>query len=135
VVYSSTLFFLTLLLRRRQSDHIILSTRNLKTFQSLETLYASFPPTQPKLILAYPASLSFGFSRRLFIDQFASVPGNVVLLSGKGEPDSLSRYLWEKWNEGQAPGNKWGEGGIGEEVAADLQLQVKVCFILCFLTC
>jgi cleavage and polyadenylation specificity factor subunit 2 len=100
--------------------------RNLKMFQSLDTIHAAFPPAQPKLILAYPASLSFGFSRRLFVDQFASVPGNVVLLTGKGEPNSLSRWLWERWNDSQEPGNKWGEGGLGAEVALDEQRRVTV---------
>jgi cleavage and polyadenylation specificity factor subunit 2 len=101
--------------------------RNLKAFQSLDTVLAAFPPAQPKLILAYPASLSFGFSRRLFVDQFASVPGNVVLLTGKGEPNSLARWLWERWNDRQEPGNKWGEGGVGTEVSLDEQRRVTVC--------
>ena len=51
----------------------------------------------PKLILAVPTSFSHGQSRSSFAD-FAAVPDNVILLTGRGGEGTLGRMLFEHWN-------------------------------------
>lgn len=73
-----------------------------------------------------PASLSHGPSRVLFAD-FAAVPDNVVLLTGRGEEGTLGRELFERWNNSQRAEDKWDKGKLGNNVMLDgtLQLQVR----------
>lgn len=66
----------------------------------------------PKLILAVPASLSHGPSRHVFCD-FAAIPGNVILLTGRSEEGTLGRVLFDKWNARQRAEDKWDKGKIG----------------------
>lgn len=67
----------------------------------------------PKLVLAVPTTMSHGPSRFLFT-AMASNPGNVVLLTNRGEDDTLARDLYSRWEMNQADGAKWGHGKIGE---------------------
>jgi len=85
------------------------------------------PPSHAKLILAAPASLSYGFSRRIFAS-FATDPGNVVLLTSRGEPGSLTRWLFERWQGSQPPQSKWGNeaGKIGGPVELGESIDLAV---------
>ena len=69
--------------------------------------------------------LSHGPSRHLFCD-FAAVPDNVVLLTGRGEEGSLGRVLFDKWNDAQRPEDKWDQGKIGRNVMMDGVLKLRV---------
>ena len=80
----------------------------------------------PKLILAVPSSLSHGPSRALF-SEFAEIPDNVVLLTGRGEEGTLGRNLFERWNNSQRDDTKWDRGKIGNNVMMDGSLQLTVC--------
>lgn len=72
-----------------------------------------------------PASLSHGPSRSLFAD-FASIPDNVVLLTSRGEEGTLSRVLFDKWNNAQRAEDKWDKGKIGSNVMMDGTLSIEV---------
>lgn len=80
------------------------------------------------MILAVPASLSHGPSRALFSD-FAAVPDNVVLLTGRSEDGTLGRNLFDHWNNSQREDSKWDKGKIGSNVMMDgaMKLQVYHC--------
>lgn len=66
----------------------------MQTYPSFPT--PSNPNPTPKLILAVPSSLSHGPSRELFAE-FAKVPGNLVVLTARGEVGSLSRSLFDRY--------------------------------------
>ncbi|KAF9076851.1 beta-lactamase-like protein [Rhodocollybia butyracea] len=100
--------------------------KHLEFFPNPQALIQKYPSKDPKLILAVPASLSHGPSRQLFCD-FAAVPDNVVLLTGRSEPGTLGRVLFDRWNEGQRTETKWDNGKIGSNIMLDgtLKLQMK----------
>lgn len=81
---------------------------------------------EPKLILAVPASLSHGPSRALFSD-FAAVPDNVVLLTGRSEDGTLGRNLFDHWNNSQREDSKWDKGKIGSNVMMDGAMKLQAC--------
>ncbi|KAF7352630.1 Cleavage and polyadenylation specificity factor subunit 2 [Mycena venus] len=80
-----------------------------------ESLVKRYASSDPKLILAVPATLSHGPSRNLFV-HFAAVPNNVVLLTSRGEEGTLARMLFNKWNDSQRADDKWDKGRIGRNV-------------------
>lgn len=107
---------------------IYLLSRFLEFFPNPQALLQTYSSKDPKLILAVPASLSHGPSRHLFSD-FAAVPDNVVLLTGRSEEGTLGRDLFEKWNDSQRPDDKWDKGKIGSNIMMDGVLKLRVCFI------
>ena len=88
-------------------------------------LLQTYSSKDPKLILAVPASLSHGPSRLLFAD-FAAVPDNVILLTGRGEKGTLGRMLFERWNNSQRPEDKWDKGKLGNSMMLDGSLELRV---------
>ena len=72
----------------------------------------TYSSNDPKQILAVPASFSHGPSRSLFAD-FAAVPDNVILLTGRGEEGTLGRMLFDRWNRSQRSEDKWDKGKLG----------------------
>ncbi|KAF7355476.1 Cleavage and polyadenylation specificity factor subunit 2 [Mycena sanguinolenta] len=90
----------------------------LEFFPNPESLVKRYASSDPKLILAVPASLSHGPSRSLFVN-FAAVPNNVVLLTSPGEEGTLARVLFTKWNDSQRADDKWDKGKIGRNVMLD----------------
>ena len=103
----------------------ILLFRHLEFFPSPQALLQTYSSKAPKLILAVPASLSHGPSRQLFVE-FAAVPDNVVLLTGRGEEGTLGRYLFDKWNDAQRGDDKWDKGKIGRNIMMDGTLKLVV---------
>ena len=103
-----------------------LLSRHLEFFPHPQALLQTYSSKDPKLILAVPASLSHGPSRHLFSD-FAAVPDNVVLLTGRSEEGTLGRDLFNKWNDRQRADDKWDKGKIGSNVMMDGALRLKVC--------
>ncbi|KIK43361.1 hypothetical protein CY34DRAFT_803861 [Suillus luteus UH-Slu-Lm8-n1] len=97
----------------------------LEFFPSPQSLLQTYSSKEPKLILAVPASLSHGPSRLLFSD-FAAVPDNVVLLTSRGEEDTLGRILFDKWNNSQRGDDKWDKGKIGSNVMMDGAMTLKM---------
>ncbi|KIJ56611.1 hypothetical protein M422DRAFT_22765 [Sphaerobolus stellatus SS14] len=97
----------------------------LEFFTSPGALTARYPSSKPKLILAVPASLSYGSSRTLFAD-FVSNPGNVVLLTSRAEPGTLAHTLFEKWNQRQDEHEKWDKGNIGPLVELNESATIKL---------
>lgn len=91
----------------------------------------TYSSKDPKLILAVPASLSHGPSRAIF-SEFAEIPDNVVLLTGRSEDGTLGRALFDKWNDSQREDAKWDRGKIGNNVMMDgsLHLEVRNCWVL-----
>ncbi|KAJ7638939.1 beta-lactamase-like protein [Roridomyces roridus] len=90
----------------------------LEFFPNPQALIHRYSSTDPKLILAVPASLSHGPSRNLFVN-FASIPNNVVLLTSRSEEGTLGRLLFNKWNDSQRADDKWDKGKIGSNVMMD----------------
>ncbi|KAJ7240326.1 beta-lactamase-like protein [Mycena haematopus] len=90
----------------------------LEFFPNPDSLVKRYASSDPKLILAVPASLSHGPSRSLFVN-FAAIPNNVVLLTSQGEEGTLARALFNKWNDSQRPDDKWDKGKIGRNVMLD----------------
>lgn len=99
--------------------------RHLEFFPSPQALIQKYSSKDPKLILAVPASLSHGPSRHLFCD-FAAVPDNVVLLTGRGEEGTLGHALFNKWNDSQRPDDKWDKGKIGSNIMMDGALKLQI---------
>jgi cleavage and polyadenylation specificity factor subunit 2 len=85
----------------------------------------TYSSKDPKLILAVPASLSHGPSRNFFYD-FAAVPDNVVLLTGRGEEGTLGNALFNRWNDAQRPEDKWDKGKIGRNIMMDGVIKLRV---------
>lgn len=88
-------------------------------------LLSKYSLNTPKLVLAVPATMSHGPSRFLFT-AMANTPGNVVLLTNRGEDDTLARDLYTRWEAEQADGAKWGQGKIGEVTALSGPLEIEM---------
>ncbi|KAG6812985.1 hypothetical protein H0H92_014916 [Tricholoma furcatifolium] len=99
--------------------------KHLEFFPNPQALLQTYSSKDPKLILAVPASLSHGPSRNLFAD-FAAVPDNVVLLTGRSEEGTLGRDLFEKWNDSQRVDDKWDKGRIGSNIMMDGVLKLRM---------
>ncbi|KZT29349.1 hypothetical protein NEOLEDRAFT_593368 [Neolentinus lepideus HHB14362 ss-1] len=99
--------------------------RHLEIFPSPQHLMQTYSSKDPKLILAVPASLSHGPSRVIFSD-FAAIPDNVVLLTGRSEEGTLGRILFDMWNNAQRVDDKWDRGKIGSNIMMDGVLQLKM---------
>jgi hypothetical protein len=118
---SSALFVISLL-------RISSFRRHLEFFPNPQALIQRYSSTDPKLILAVPASLSHGPSRNLFVN-FAAIPNNVVLLTSRSEEGTLGRILFDKWNNSQRPDDKWDKGKIGSNIMMDGEISLVVCAI------
>lgn len=103
-------------------------SRHLEFFPNPQVLLETYSSKDPKLILAVPASFSHGPSRSLFAD-FATVPGNVILLTGRGEEGTLGRVLFERWNKSQRAEDKWDKGKLGSNVMLDGSLELRVSLL------
>ncbi|GAA5860663.1 hypothetical protein JCM3774_006244 [Rhodotorula dairenensis] len=99
---------------------------NLRIFSSLAEIGTAIPPAVPKLILTVPSTLSYGYSRALFLD-FARNPLNLVLLTGLSEPGTLARWLAKEiWEPQQDVGAKYGQGKVGKEVKMDQIIELEM---------
>ncbi|EIW82350.1 hypothetical protein CONPUDRAFT_54247 [Coniophora puteana RWD-64-598 SS2] len=98
---------------------------HLEFFPNPDALLQTYSSKDPKIILAVPASLSHGPSRSLFVD-FAAVPDNVVLLTGRGEEGTLGQILFGRWNDSQRADDKWDKGKIGRNVMMDGAMRLKM---------
>lgn len=72
--------------------------------------------------------MSHGASRALF-SEFSEIPGNVVLLTGRGEEGTLGRILFDRWDNYQREEYKWDRGKIGSNVMMDGSLNLNVSAI------
>ncbi|KAF8312281.1 hypothetical protein DL93DRAFT_2126087 [Clavulina sp. PMI_390] len=99
-----------------------LKFRHLEYFTSPAALLAEYPKSKPKLVLVVPASLSHGPSRELFAE-FAKMSGNLVMLTARGEPGSLSRMLYDRW---RLASGLDGTAGEGASVGAPVNLRGEV---------
>ncbi|KAF8897717.1 beta-lactamase-like protein [Infundibulicybe gibba] len=104
---------------------LALRFKHLEFFPNPQTLLQIYSSKDPKLILAVPASLSHGPSRNLFSD-FAAVPDNVVLLTGRSEEGTLGRVLFDEWNDRQRLDDKWDKGKIGSNIMMDGVLRLRM---------
>lgn len=80
--------------------------------------------------------MSYAPSRSLFTS-IAQQPGNVVLLTGRGEEGSLARGLFEQWDDEQDKAAKFGAGKVGERkvLKSELDLEVRDGLHEVILTC
>ncbi|EFP74372.1 uncharacterized protein PGTG_00328 [Puccinia graminis f. sp. tritici CRL 75-36-700-3] len=70
---------------RDQNDQGPLRLRHIRFFNSVEALEAELPIRQPKVILAVPLSMEYGFSRAMFT-RIAGVEGNLIILTSLSSP-------------------------------------------------
>ncbi|KAE8233183.1 hypothetical protein CF326_g1779 [Tilletia indica] len=100
-----------------------LEFRYLRVFTSIEAMDEVIPLNTPKVVMAVPPSLTHGPSRRL-VQRFADKEDDVIVLTHRGEPESLARWLWNQWDdrgEGLGKGGKgeWMKGKVGSEVGLE----------------
>ncbi|KAF8759782.1 Cleavage and polyadenylation factor 2 C-terminal [Rhizoctonia solani] len=94
---------------------LALRFKHLEIFPSPDALVSRYPSSMPKLLLVVPATLSHGNSRRIFAE-FASVPGNAVILSTPSEPGTLANTLFNEWNLGQSDNERFGHGSMNSKI-------------------
>ncbi|KAF8261769.1 beta-lactamase-like protein [Lactarius quietus] len=104
---------------------LALRFKHLEFFPNPQVLLQTYSSKDPKLILAVPASFSHGPSRLLFAD-FAAIPDNVILLTGRSEEGTLGRRLFERWNDSQRAEDKWDKGKLGRNVMLDGSLELRL---------
>lgn len=107
--------------------YLLNNRRFVEFFTNPDQVVDKFSSRDPKLILAIPASLSHGASRSLFAS-FATVPGNVVVLTGRAEQGTLTRFLMDRWEAGQEDSQRWQDGKLGEPIALDRPIKLEVCY-------
>ncbi|PKI82866.1 hypothetical protein MVES1_003682 [Malassezia vespertilionis] len=84
----------------------------LRYYSSVDAMKAALTHSQPKVVVATPASITHGPARALLSD-FLPNPESLVLLLSRGEPGSVMRTLWERWNTQQEDGDAWRRGKVG----------------------
>ncbi|WFD22822.1 hypothetical protein MEQU1_001499 [Malassezia equina] len=97
----------------------------LRHFASVEALHQALAPSQVKVVLATPPALSHGLSRQL-LPEFLNDPGSLLVLTGRGDPNSLVRTLWERWNATQADAAAWRTGRVGTPATLGGQLSYEL---------
>ncbi|KAF8338964.1 beta-lactamase-like protein [Cantharellus anzutake] len=121
--------------QRRRNDYEddlvnpALRLRYLECFSSPDAVTRKYPSNMPKLILAVPLNLSHGPSRQFFTE-LASVTGNLLVLTSRGDPGTLTRLLYDQWHAAQKNDHtlKVGEpiDGTGEVLNVVLRLKVPL---------
>jgi cleavage and polyadenylation specificity factor subunit 2 len=99
--------------------------RHVEIFPTIEALRSRYRANVPKVVIAAPASLAYGFSRRLLAD-FAEAQGNLIILTSEGEEGSLARQLFDVWNDRQKGDRKYGVGTVGEAEFIDQKMDLNV---------
>lgn len=107
------------------SEYGALDFSHVKFFSTPDDLLKAFPEDRPKMVLAIPPAMSHGPSRVLF-SSMAQVPGNVVLLTDRGEDDTLARDLFNRWEDQQDDSAKFGMGKIGEVKTLEGDLTIEM---------
>jgi cleavage and polyadenylation specificity factor subunit 2 len=105
----------------------------LKIFTSIEEFESSIPSTTRKLVLTVPSTLSYGYSREMFLKSSQN-PLNLILLTSNSEQSgSLTRWLVEQvWEPAQQSeeGIRYGMGKVGKEVQMNQQIELEVSLSL-----
>ena len=97
----------------------------LRFYSSVDALRDALPASQPKLVLATPPALSHGLARQL-LPEFLSDPEAMVLLTSRGDPSSLGRTLWDRWNAAQPDVEAWHTGHVGVPVSVGGHLALEL---------
>ncbi|CEH15349.1 mRNA cleavage and polyadenylation factor II complex, subunit CFT2 (CPSF subunit) [Ceraceosorus bombacis] len=105
-----------------------LEFKYLRVFSSLEAMDTAIPASVAKVILSVPLSLTHGPSRAL-LARFEKNVEDIVILTQRGEPGSLGRWLYDRWEWGQEEGAKWGRSAVGKEIRLqqDQTCEIKLC--------
>jgi cleavage and polyadenylation specificity factor subunit 2 len=97
----------------------------LRIFSSLAAMDEVVSPSDAKVVLAWPPSLTHGPSRKLFA-RMAGNEKDVVILTQHGQAGSLGRDLFEKWESKQETSAHWGRGKVGSAVPINDSLEVEI---------
>lgn len=115
--------------RQRDGNQGPLAFRHVRFFPTAESLMDAFPRDAPKLVVAVPMTMSYGPSR-LFFKSMAADEGNVVVLTGRSDRETLSQELFEQWNQSQVEDERYGMGKVGKSLQLkgekELSLNSKV---------
>ena len=88
----------------------------LRFYTSLEALRNALAPSQAKVILATPQTLSYGASQHVLAEVLGD-PDALVLLTSRSEPNSIARTLFERWDAAQSQPGAWRAGRVGQPVS------------------
>lgn len=110
---------------RSQQPASPLDFQYLRVFSSLAAMDEALSPGEAKVVLAWPPSLTHGPSRKLMA-RMADHEKNVVILTQRGEPGSLGRELYDRWESRQEPTARWGKGKVGKLVDAPAKLEIPL---------
>lgn len=97
----------------------------LRIFSSLAAMDEVVAPSDAKVVLAWPPSMTHGASRKL-LARMAGNEKDVVILTQHGQPGSLGRDLFEKWESKQDPSAKWGGGKVGKSVQVNEDISLSI---------
>lgn len=97
----------------------------LRIFSSLQAMDEALSPSDAKVVLAWPPSLTHGPARKL-VARIASNDKDVIVLTGKGEPNSLTRQIFDEWENRQNGNARPGVGNVGEPVQGDCKLEIEI---------
>ncbi|WFD27119.1 hypothetical protein MNAN1_002115 [Malassezia nana] len=114
--------------RGRKKQSVVkspLDFTGLRHFSSVEALHQALAPSQVKVVLATPPALTHGLSRQL-LPEFLHDPDALIVLTGRGDPGTLVRTLWERWNAAQADTDAWRTGQVGTPMVLGGQLSYEL---------
>lgn len=97
----------------------------LRIFSNLAAMDEVVSPSDAKVVLAWPPSLTHGPSRKLFT-RMAGNEKDVVILTQHGQAESLGRELYEMWESKQELSARWGRGKVGNAVQMNETMELEV---------
>lgn len=109
----------------QQAPSSPLDFKYLRVFSSMKAMDDVLAQSDAKLVLAWPPSMAYGPSRKYFA-RMASNERDVVLLTSRGEPDTLTRWLWDRWEAGQNHSDRWGLGKVGHPIDVRDEVEVEI---------
>jgi len=95
----------------------------LRIFSTLSAMDEAVSPAEAKVVLAWPPSLTYGPSRKL-LTRMGRNEKDVIILTQHGEPGSLGRDLYEKWESKQDASAQWGKGKVGKPVEVNDTVEI-----------
>ena len=83
------------------------------------------PQDAPTVVLAVPLSATHG-PARVLLARAAKSPGDAVILTQRGDPGSLSRWLYDQWETLQEANAKFGKVSVGKDVVIGQSCDIQV---------
>lgn len=97
----------------------------LRIFSTIAAMDEAVGPSDAKVVLAWPPSLTHGPARKLFA-RMAGNEKDVVILTQHGQSGSLGRELYDRWESTQESSAKWGKGKVGKATQIFEEMPVQL---------